>query len=47
MMLKCVIIDDEPLAVDVIKNYISQIKGLEILASFNSALDSLEFLQEN
>ena len=47
MMLKCVIIDDEPLAVDVIKNYISQIKGLEIMASFNSALDSLEFLQEN
>lgn len=47
MSLNCVIIDDEPLAIDVIKNYISQIKGLDIIASFNSALDSLDFIQEN
>lgn len=47
MILKCVIIDDEPLAIDVIKNYIARIKGLEITASFNSALDSLEFFQQN
>ncbi|HEY9185795.1 MAG TPA: response regulator transcription factor [Salegentibacter sp.] len=47
MILKCVIIDDEPLAVDVIQNYIERIKGLEITAIFNSALDSLEFLQQN
>src|SRR6056297_1467129 len=47
MMLKCVIIDDEPLAVDVLKNYLEQIKGVELIASFNSALDSLEFLQQH
>ena len=47
MNLKCVIIDDEPLAVNVIKNYISQIKGLELLETFNNAIDSLEYLQVN
>ncbi|SHG24189.1 two component transcriptional regulator, LytTR family [Salegentibacter echinorum] len=47
MSLKCAIIDDEPLAVDIIKNYLKQIKGVELVASFNSALDSLEFFQQN
>lgn len=47
MSLNCVIIDDEPLAIDIIKNYISQVKGLDITASFNSALDSLEFIEKN
>lgn len=47
MSLKCLIIDDEPLAVDIIKNYLEQIKGVELIASFNSALDSLEFLQQH
>lgn len=45
MNLSCVIIDDEPLAVNVIKNYISQVKGLEVTNSFNNAIDSLEFLE--
>tara|TARA_R110002020_G_scaffold111980_1_gene258166 strand:+ start:3729 stop:4448 length:720 start_codon:yes stop_codon:yes gene_type:complete len=47
MNLKCVIIDDEPLAVNVIKNYISQVKGLELRETFNNAIDSLEYLQFN
>jgi len=47
MSLKCLIIDDEPLAVDIIKNYLEQIKGVELIASFHSALDSLEFLQQH
>jgi DNA-binding LytR/AlgR family response regulator len=47
MKLKCVIIDDEPLAVKVIQNYISQIKELEEIKSFNNAIDSLPFIREH
>ncbi|MER3375057.1 MAG: response regulator transcription factor [Allomuricauda sp.] len=47
MTLKCVIIDDEPLAVKVIQNYIEQIKELQEMAVFNNAIDSLAFLREN
>ncbi|UNY99213.1 response regulator transcription factor [Zhouia spongiae] len=47
MKLKCVIIDDEPLAVNVIKNYVSQISSLELLNTFNSAIESMDFLQKN
>ncbi|ETN94328.1 two component transcriptional regulator, LytTR family [Zhouia amylolytica] len=47
MKLKCVIIDDEPLAVNVIKNYVSQINSLELLCTFNSAIESMDYLQKN
>jgi DNA-binding LytR/AlgR family response regulator len=47
MKLKCVIIDDEPLAVKVIQNYISQIKELEEIKAFNNAIDSLPFIREH
>ncbi|UOB18085.1 LytR/AlgR family response regulator transcription factor [Abyssalbus ytuae] len=44
MNLKCVIIDDEPLAINVIKNYISQTKGLELLNSFENAVENIEYI---
>ena len=47
MNLKCVIIDDEPLAIKVIENHISQIKELQIAAVFNNAIDSMEYLREH
>ncbi|HEA28910.1 MAG TPA: response regulator transcription factor [Leeuwenhoekiella sp.] len=47
MRLKCIIIDDEPLAVNVIKNFVGQVKDLELLGTFNNAIDSLQFLQIN
>ncbi|RXG18544.1 LytTR family two component transcriptional regulator [Leeuwenhoekiella aestuarii] len=45
MNLRCVIIDDEPLAINVIKNHIAQLKGLEIIQTFDNAIDSLEFIR--
>ncbi len=47
MSLQCIIIDDEPLAVNVIKNFVGQIKDLELIKTFNNAIDSLEFMQTN
>jgi len=47
MSLRCVIIDDEPLAINVIKNHIAQLKGLEIIKTFDNAIESLDFLRSN
>ncbi len=45
--LKCVIIDDEPLAINVLKNYAEQIKSLNVIATFNNAVESIDFIKEN
>lgn len=47
MKVKCLIIDDEPLAVNVIKNYLQQIEDLELVNTFNNAIDGLNFLKNN
>ena len=44
---KCVIIDDEDLAVDLLKDYINKTKGLEIASVFYESLKAKQYLQEN
>jgi len=41
MKLKCIIIDDEPLAVDLLKSYAVQIPFLELSGTFNNAVDAI------
>jgi len=45
--MKCVIIDDEPLAVDVIESYVNQIGGLEIVAKCNNPLEAITILNKH
>ncbi|WP_423820261.1 response regulator transcription factor [Salinimicrobium sp. TIG7-5_MAKvit] len=47
MNLKCIIIDDEPLAINVIKNHLSQFKDVSISATFNNAVESLKYLENS
>ncbi len=47
MKINCLIIDDEPLAVNVIKNYLLQIEDVVLVDSFNNAIDGLNFLSNN
>jgi len=47
MNLKCVIVDDEPLAITIIENYTKKIPYLEIVGRFDSAIPVYEFLQEH
>ncbi len=44
-MLKCVIIDDEPPAIDVIAGYISKIPTLELAGTATNAVDGLELIR--
>lgn len=46
MNTTCLIIDDEPLAINVIENHLSKIKGIEVVGTFTNAVESLEYLRE-
>lgn len=43
-MLKCIAIDDEPLALRQLKNYISKIPYLELAATYHNAIEAQQFL---
>lgn len=47
MKIKCVLIDDEPLAMKVLQNYFNNFADFEITATFNNALEALEFINNN
>ncbi|MDB4767592.1 LytTR family DNA-binding domain-containing protein [Flavobacteriaceae bacterium] len=47
MRLKTIIIDDEPLAVSILEKYISEIKEIELMATFNNAVEAASFVQHN
>lgn len=46
-MIKCIAIDDEPLALKQISNYIDKIPFLALMEQFESALQAISFLQDN
>ncbi|WP_136667127.1 LytTR family DNA-binding domain-containing protein [Flavobacterium sp. H122] len=44
MKIKCLIVDDEPLAIRLIENHISKIDVLEVVATANNAMKAFEIL---
>jgi DNA-binding LytR/AlgR family response regulator len=46
-MITCVIIDDEPLASELLQSYVGQEPQLKLLGTFNDAEDGVEFIQDN
>lgn len=47
MIIKCIAVDDEPLALDIIKDYISQVPFLKLMKSFKDGISALEYLASN
>ena len=47
MQLKCIAIDDEPLALELIKKYISAYPALQLVNTFEDAISGAEFLKKN
>ncbi|MFM7089749.1 MAG: LytR/AlgR family response regulator transcription factor [Bacteroidota bacterium] len=43
--IKCVLVDDEPLALDVLESYIQRVDGLELTARCENALKAFEVLR--
>lgn len=45
MALKVIVVDDEPLAINVLKNYIEKVKELQLIETFSNAIEAQSYLQ--
>jgi DNA-binding LytR/AlgR family response regulator len=46
MSIRCVIIDDEPLACEVLQSYVERIDSMELVATCNNAIDAFDVLKK-
>ncbi len=47
MKINCIVIEDEPLALKKVKEFIEQVEYLNLLEGFNNAIDALGYLKKN
>jgi len=47
MKIKCVLIDDEPLAIRVLQNYFTNFSDFDVIGTFNNSLEALDFINTN
>jgi two-component system, LytTR family, response regulator len=47
MNIKCIAVDDEPLAIEKIKSFIEKLPQLSLMETFRSSPDALEFIRNN
>jgi len=47
MKLKCLIVEDEPIAQEILKSYIDKTDFLEVTAQLNNAIEAFSFIQNN
>jgi len=47
MIIKCVIVDDEPLALSVLERYINQTPFLELVEKFTNPVQAFNYLNDN
>ena len=45
-MLRCIAVDDEPLALQLLEDYISKVPYLQLIATCNDAFEANKILQE-
>jgi DNA-binding LytR/AlgR family response regulator len=46
MNIKCVIIDDEPLAIKVVENHLKEFQNFEVIETFNNPIEALPLLEK-
>jgi len=47
MVWKCLLVDDEPLAIEILEKHIATVDQLEVVGKCNNAFKAMEFLQKN
>ncbi|OFX84527.1 MAG: hypothetical protein A2W99_02690 [Bacteroidetes bacterium GWF2_33_16] len=47
MNFKCIIIDDEPLSINLVKKHLASFKQFDVVGDFENAIDASVFLQKN
>ncbi len=45
--IKCVIVDDEPLAISLLENYVRKVPFLELVFSTENPIEAMEYVQKN
>lgn len=45
--ISCIIVDDEPLAIEILEEYVSKISWLELAGSLESGLAAIDFVERN
>lgn len=45
MKIKCLLVDDEPLAIQLIQNHISQLEGFEVIGTCSNAVQAMDVLR--
>ncbi|MEI9921479.1 MAG: LytTR family DNA-binding domain-containing protein [Bacteroidota bacterium] len=45
--MKCIIVDDEPLAIEILESYVARIDELELTGTFRNAIAAFTFVQQN
>jgi len=46
MAIKCIIVDDEPLAIEIVESYVTKIDQLQLIGTFRNAIQAFAFLQQ-
>ena len=46
MNLKCLVVDDEPLALEILESYIEKLTNLQLVQTCSNALDAFEVIQQ-
>jgi len=47
MKINCIAVDDEPLALEIIKDYCAKVPFLNLMQAFDNAIDTMEYLRNN
>jgi len=47
MKINCIAVDDEPLALDIIIKYVSKVPFLNLMQTFDNAMETINFVKEN
>jgi DNA-binding LytR/AlgR family response regulator len=45
--MKCIIVDDEPLAIEILESYVARVDELELVGTFRNAIAAFTFVQQN
>lgn len=47
MKVRCIIVDDEPLAIEILESYVAKVEQLQLVSTFRNAVSAFTFLQQN
>ena len=47
MKLRCIIVDDEPLAIEILESYVAKVEQLQLVSTFRNAVSAFTFLQQH